>query len=290
LRNKGRVSLRDFIGNSERRTDTVWPILPRAMAATLNVQAPGEELPPLWHWGLFQEWAPGTTLGLDGHTRRGGFLPAEPTLPRRMWAGGRLRFVRALRIGDQVWRDSVITGIEEKAGSSGRLLFVNLRHTIGDRRGAALIEEQDLVYRELRAGTAPSVPSVPNASTSTATAAAVEGGARTEVVIDAPLLFRYSAVTGNSHRIHYDRDYASEEGYAGLVVHGPLQATLLAGFALQQRPAGTLAEFSFRGRDPALLHRCPLTLEAWRHGEAWRLHALDRDRIVCTTAEARFNP
>ena len=287
MRRELHVSLREFIGNSERRTDTVWPMLPRALAATLNVPPPGEELPPLWHWMLFQEWAPGPALGSDGHTRRGGFLPLEPTLPRRMWAGGRLRFSHALRIGDQVTRDSVITGIEEKTGSSGRLLFVTLRHTIGDSRGVALIEEQDLVYREPDRSPAAGA-AVPHAASPGA--AAVAGSVGTRVAVDAPLLFRYSAVTGNSHRIHYDKDYVNEEGYASLVVHGPLQATLLAGLALQQRAAGTLVEFSFRGRHPALLHRCPLTLEAWTHGEEWRLRSLDQDGIVCTTAEARFNP
>jgi 3-methylfumaryl-CoA hydratase len=272
------VSLKDFIGNSERRMDTVWPILPRALAATLDVPAPEQDLPPLWHWVLFQEWAPGSALGLDGHTRRGGFLPPEPTLPRRMWAGGRLRFSHALRIGDHVTRDSVITGIEEKTGSSGRLLFVNVRHTISDSRGVALIEDQDLVYRE------------PGGSGTSAQAAVpIPGGVSTQAAVDAPLLFRYSAVTGNSHRIHYDRDYATGEGYAGLVVHGPLQATLLAGFVLRQEARGTLVEFSFRGRHPALLHRCPLTLEARPDGRQWRLRSLDLDRIVCTTAEATFS-
>ncbi len=271
------MTFAEFIGKSERRTDTVWPILPRALAATLNQPPPEDELPPLWHWVLFQEWAPGQGLGLDGHTRRGGFLPPEPTLPRRMWAGGRLRFSHSLRIGEQVTRDSVITRIEEKSGSSGRLLFVNIRHTISDSRGVALTEEQDLVYREPGKSAAAHAQVAPAADS-----------VRTSVDIDAVQLFRYSAVTGNSHRIHYDKDYVNEEGYASLVVHGPLQATLLAGFASRQRPAGTLAEFSFRGRHPALLHRCPLTLEAWPQDEEWRLRSLDQDGAVCTTAEARF--
>jgi 3-methylfumaryl-CoA hydratase len=267
----------EFIGRSERRTDTVWPLLPRALAATLNAPAPAEELPPLWHWMLFQEWANGANLGADGHTRRGGFLPPEPSLPRRMWAGGRLHFTHALRIGDQVWRDSVITGVEEKIGSSGRLLFVKLRHTIGDSRGVALTEEQDLVYREPGTRAAPVERAAPMA-----------GSLAMHVAVDAALLFRYSAVTGNSHRIHYDKDYVNEEGYASLVVHGPLQATLLAGFAQRQGRHGALKEFSFRGRHPALLHRCPLTLETWPQDDQWRLRSLDRDGMVCTTAEARF--
>ncbi len=275
-----------FIGHSERREDTVWPLLARALSATLNVPVPsGEELPPLWHWMLFQEWAPTTSLGADGHARRGGFLPLDPALPRRMWAGGRLRFHHALRIGEQIIRESIITAVEEKTGSSGRLLFVHVRHTIGDGRGVALVEDQDLVYREAPDGNpTPSPATSPSAAT-----AHVSGGISNTVAIDAPLLFRYSAVTGNSHRIHYDRDYVNEEGYASLVVHGPLQATLLAGFALQQRAAGALEEFSFRSRHPALLHRCPLTLQAWADTDCVRLRSLDREGVVCTTAEAKFN-
>jgi 3-methylfumaryl-CoA hydratase len=275
------MSYQAFIGKSERRQDTVWPLLARALAATLNVAAPdGEHLPPLWHWTIFQEWAPARTLGADGHPQRNGFLPAEPALPRRMWAGGRLQFYHPLRIGEQVSRDSTITGIEEKIGSSGRLLFVTVRHTISDSNGVALIEEQDLVYRGARGvSTAADQASAP-----------VADGVSADVVVDPPLLFRYSAVTGNAHRIHYDQNYAAnEEGYASLVVHGPLQATLLAGFALRQRAGGTLAEFSFRSRRPALLHRCPLTLEAWPESKSLRLRSLDSERVVCTTAEAKFN-
>jgi 3-methylfumaryl-CoA hydratase len=275
------MSHQAFIGKSERRADTVWPQLARAMAATLNVPAPeGKHLPPLWHWMLFQEWAPTRSLGADGHRQRGGFLPAERALPRRMWAGGRLQFLHPLHIGEQVTRNSIITGIEEKSGAAGRLLFVTVRHTIGNSGGVALIEDQDLVYRG------------PHASGAGAESAAepVTGSVSAEVGVDTPLLFRYSAVTGNGHRIHYDQDYASnQEGYASLVVHGPLQATLLAGFALRQRAGDSLEEFSFRGRRPALLHRCPLTLEAWQDGCGLRLRTLDSVRTVCTTAEARFN-
>ena len=271
-----------FIGRSERREETVWPPVARALAATLNVPLPqSEQLPPLWHWALFQEWAPARSLGVDGHPQRGAFLPAEPALPRRMLAGARLRFLRPLRIGEQATRDSTITTVEEKTGSTGRLLFVTVRHTIGGNGGVALIEEQDLVYRGVQAFGAPSESA----------AEPIPGSVSAEVAVDTTLLFRYSAATGNGHRIHYDQDYAvNQEGYASLVVHGPLQATLLAEFALRQRPGGTLAEFSFRGRRPALLHRCPLTLEAWAEGDRLRLRTLDTGRLVCTTAEARFNP
>src|SRR6202041_1786558 len=213
------MSYQAFIGRSERRQDTVWPRLAPYLAAPLNLAAPdGEHLPPLWHWTIFQEWAPAQALGADGHVQRGGFLPAEPALPRRMWAGGRLQFYHPLRIGEQVSRDSTITGIEEKIGSAGRLLFVTVRHTISDSNGVALIEEQDLVYRGTQ-GVSPSA---------NPEGALVSDGVSAQVAVDTPLLFRYSAVTGNGHRIHYDQDYAvNVEGYTSLVVHGPLQATLL---------------------------------------------------------------
>ena len=274
------MTYQTFIGKSERREDIVSPLTARALAATLNVPPPQDDhLPPLWHWALFQEWAPASALGADGHPQRGEFLPADPTLPRRMWAGGRLWFRRPLRIGEKVTRDSVITAVEEKTGSTGRLLFVTVRHTIGGEGGVALTEEQDLVYRSAQGVVAAAEPA----------AEAIPGAVSAAVAVDTVLLFRYSAVTGNGHRIHYDQDYAaSREGYASLVVHGPWQATLLAGFALRQRPGSNLTEFSFRGRRAALLHRCPLTLEAWQDGSRVRLRTLDSDRLACTTAEARF--
>ncbi len=118
----------------------------------------------------------------------------------------------------------------------------------------------------------------------------IPGSVSAAVAVDTTLLFRYSAATGNGHRIHYDQAYAAnQEGYASLLVHGPLQATLLAGFALRQRAGSTLKEFSFRARRPAFMHRCPMTLEAWPDGDGLRLRTLDCGRIVCTTAEARFN-
>lgn len=265
-------------GKSERREDVVWPLLVRGLAATPNVPLPADgELPPLWHWTLFQEWAPASALGADGHPLRGGFLPAEPTLKRRMWAGGRRQFHHALRTGAPVWRDSSILRVQEKSGSSGRLLFVTVRHVIADERGVAITEEQDLVYLGTQSGTA-DLPTE-----------AAPVSARRTVSVDTTLLFRYSALIGNGARIHYDRDYAAaEEGYPSLVVHGPLQATLLAGFAPDQGPGHVLSQLTYRGRRPALLHRCPLTLEAWDEGDVLRLRALDREGAVCTTAEARF--
>ena len=269
-----------YIGRSEKRTDAALAPSVRAMAATLDVAVPVDgRLPPPWHWMLFQEWAPAHMLGVDGHPKRGGFLPAEPTLPRRMWAGGRLHFLQPLYLDEPLTRTTTIARVEEKSGSSGRLLFVTLHHSIAGRNGEALSEEQDLVYRGEHSSVAADTP-----------AAAVAGASRRTVVIDTPLLFRYSAMTGNAHRIHYDREYAQQvEGYPSLVVHGPLQATLLAGYATELYAGRTLQSFAFRGRRPALLHRCPLTLEAWTEAGTLRLRSLDSDGAVCTTAEAQFS-
>lgn len=269
-----------YIGRTEERSDTVWPPLRRALAATLDCNLPpGDELPALWHWALFQDWAPGSTLGADGHSPRGAFLPDEPAYPRRMWAGGQITFVRALQMGQQLKRRSRIIKVCEKQGSTGPALWVSVEHTLLDDRGILLSEQQDLVYRA--AGSASSPAPAPLAATA--------GVVMEKVSIGAVLLFRYSALTGNSHRIHYDQDYAhNHEGYEGLVVQGALQATLLGALVQRQEPGKALREFSFRARWPALLHRCPLTLEAGCVNDLWQLRSRDREGSVCMTAAARF--
>ena len=209
----------DHTGRTETRQDTVWPLLVRGMAATLGVPAPERELPPLWHWMLFQDWVPPEGLGPDGHPRRGGFLPPVHDLPRRMWAGGRLVFHAPLRVGEPVTRVSTILSVTEKHGASGRLVFVTVRHEIAGADGPAITEEQDIVYRGTRASAVKPGRRPPPI-------AAARGA---EVLPDPVLLFRYSALTGNGHRIHYDAGYVrGVEGYPGLIVHGPLQATWMA--------------------------------------------------------------
>jgi 3-methylfumaryl-CoA hydratase len=269
-----------YAGRSEERSDTVRRSLTQALAATLDSPAlESDQLPPLWHWMLFQDWAAGRALGADGHRARGGFLPDVPAYPRRMWAGGRLIFERALCIGRAVRRQSRILQVTEKQGSTGRSLWVSIEHLLSDDEGVLLTEQQDLVYRA--AGSASSSPPPPPP--------VVPGAVSEQRSIDTVLLFRYSALTGNAHRIHYDQDYARhQEGYESLVVQGALQATLLADLAQRQMPAKRLREFAFRARWPALVHRCPMMLEAWPADDLWRLHSLDSQRSVCMTAEARF--
>ena len=265
------MSEQDHTGRTETRHDTVWPLLARGMAATLGVAEPDRLLPPLWHWMLFQDWVPPERLGPEGHPRRGGFLPPLDDLPRRMWAGGRLTFHAPLVVGEPVSRVSTILSVNEKRGASGRLVFVTVRHEIAGAGGLAITEEQDIVYR----GTEGSAVKPASAAPPVAAIAA-----RT-VHPDPVLLFRYSALTGNSHRIHYDADYVRDtEGYPGLVVHGPLQATWLAALA-----GDRVRHFSFRGQRPAFAGN-PLALEAWAEDGGTRLRSRDQTGAVCMTAEA----
>jgi hydroxyacyl-ACP dehydratase HTD2-like protein with hotdog domain len=267
------MSFDAWVGRTETRSDAVWPLLVRGMAATLDLPTPRGPLPPLWHWMLFADWVPASGLGPDGHPKRGGFLPPVHDLPRRMWAGGRLQFHAPLHEGDPVTRSSTILSITEKSGGSGRLVFVTLRHDIDGPDGLAITEEQDIVYRGAEAeAVKPGEPADP-----------VNALAAREVRPDAVLLFRYSALTGNGHRIHYDADYVRNvEGYPGLIVHGPLQATWLAALAAE---LGPFRRFSFRGRRPAFAGHA-LQVEAWQSSDGLRLRTRDESGAVCMTAEA----
>jgi len=241
--------LRGWVGKKEVRSDslTAWPIA--ALAATLDEPTLavdiGSPVPNGWHWIFFLEAKPASELGSDGHPKRGGFLPPVP-LPRRMWAGGRLEFIQPLKIGDPITRESEILSVEPKSGRSGTLVFVTVRHTIKAAGTIAIIEEQDIVYREAAQKGEPLPPGKPapgNAAWSR------------RVMPDSTLLFRYSALTFNGHRIHYDKDYATnEEHYPGLVVHGPMQATLLLDLC-RQNARRTLKQFEYRAQHPLFAGR-----------------------------------
>lgn len=237
--------LRQWVNRSERLTELVAAMPVTAMAATLDRDDPpaeqGTALPPLWHWMLFNPAARQSVLGPDGHPARGEFLPPVE-LPRRMWAGGRLNFVRPLRVGEVATKTSRIAEISAKSGRSGDLVFVTVQHEIAVGQEVALTEEHDIVYRE--AAKPGAVPPPPQAAP---TDAAFE---RT-IVPDPVLLFRYSALTFNGHRIHYDRSYVTGvEGYPGLIVHGPLIATLLLDLLRRNLPAAKVRSFSFRAVRP----------------------------------------
>jgi 3-methylfumaryl-CoA hydratase len=237
--------LRHWIGKTEAATDLITPTPMAGLAATLDIESPrpraGDFVPPLWHWLYFLEIRRQSELGVDGHAKLGGFLPPIP-LPRRMWAGGRLEFRRPLQVGEMYSRTSRITDVQHKEGRSGSLVFVTVRHEIGSTGGIALTEEQDLVYRTN------AEPGDPPAAPRPAPAGAVWERA---VQADDVLLFRYSALTFNAHRIHYDRRFATEtEGYAGLVVHGPLIATLLLDLLRRNMHDAEVARFEFRSVSP----------------------------------------
>lgn len=239
--------LQSWIGRSETLSDSVTAAPMRALSATLDRDdpAPGADtpLPPLWHWLYFLPMAPQSQIGPDGHPRRGGFLPPVP-LPRRMWAGGRLEWNpdNPLRQGEAITRTSRIESVTHKSGRTGDLLFVLVRHEIANARGVALTEEHDIVYRPLARPGDP-VP---------APTAAERGAAwQRKITPDDVLLFRYSALTFNGHRIHYDRKYVTEvEAYPGLIVHGPLIATLLVDLVRRQLPDAFIRRFAFKAVRP----------------------------------------
>jgi len=237
--------LRQWIGRTEEASDVVTAQLTKGLRATLFQEIgqpkPGDAAPLTVHWCLAQPVYPMSELGPDGHPRRGGFLPPVP-LPRRMWAGGELEFFEPLQVGDEATRSSRIADVTMKTGSTGVLCFVAVEHLITTARGTAIQERQDIVYREMSA-TPAAAPAKPAAPPLTAQY-------RESHVSDPVLLFRYSALTFNGHRIHYDRDYATRiEGYPGLIFHGPMQAAMLVEFAAKLRGAAP-KKFSYRGVQP----------------------------------------
>jgi 3-methylfumaryl-CoA hydratase len=239
------TSLESWIGRSEEAEDVITAQPVAAMSATLDRDDPapaaGDPLPALWHWMYFTPKVRRSHLGPDGHPARGGFLPPVP-LPRRMYAGGRLVFHAPLRVGTGARRVSEILDVAEKHGRSGPLVFVTVRHAYHADGGLALEEEQDLVYR----GEAKAAGDAPPPGND-----AVAGPWRRRIEPDPVTLFRYSALTFNGHRIHYDRPYATGvEGYPGLVVHGPLIATWLVELCRAYADDRALAHFRFRAQCP----------------------------------------
>lgn len=239
--------MKAWIGRSETVRDQVGATPVNALNATLDHPAmpveAGTPLPPLWHWLYFLPLHPQSEIGPDGHAKRGGFLPPVP-LPRRMWAGGQFEFRSPMRVGDVVERTSTIADVTVKEGRTGKLVFVKVRHELRRNGSAdpAIVEFHDIVYREAkRPGDVEPSPQ------------AAEAGApwQREIVPDDVLLFRYSALTFNGHRIHYDRKYVTEvEGYPGLIVHGPLIATLLMDLVRRHLPDADVSTFRFKAVRP----------------------------------------
>ena len=276
--------LRSWIGRGEEVSDVVTPDLVRKFRATLDLPGDepkaGEPAPLLIHLCLGQAARPASELGPDGHPARGGFLPPVP-LPRRMWAGGAFEFAADIRVGDTVKRVSRIADVTLKQGRTGPLCFVTVEHRI-EADGALVLEErQDIVYRGVESGAAGQAPGP-------SPAPAEHGGHQRRVETSSTLLFRYSALTFNGHRIHYDRRYATEvEGYPGLVVHGPLQATLLLHFAAEIRGAAP-SSFVFRSLSP-LFDDDAVALYATPDGERLKLWTARDGGPVAMSAEAAWS-
>lgn len=250
--------LRSWIGRTEEASDLITQRLMQSFHATFAphlAPCPADDAPLALHWCLAPPISPMAALGQDGHAAKGEFLPPVP-LPRRMWAGGTIETIAPLRVGDAATRRSTIADVTYKEGRTGPLCFVAVDHEILSPRGLALRERHNIVYREAaRPGAAPPPVSAP--------AEPEPGDLAWQVETSPVFLFRYSAITFNGHRIHYDLPYVTaEEGYAGLVVHGPIQATLMLNI-IATLNGGAPIKLDYRGVNP-LIAGAPFTVKAKR--------------------------
>lgn len=298
------VDFRQWIGRTESASDTITAAPIAGLAAMLDRDDPppsaGDRLPLLWHWLYFLPRSRASELDADGHARRGGFLPPVP-LARRMYAGGRVEVHHSLCVGDPVRRVSRVVDVRQKEGRGGPLVFVTVRHEISNPTGVALIEDHDIVYRGSGAAAAPTREDAggPDAGRAADTRGAADRppnrGATgdpewtRDVVPDEVLLFRYSALTFNAYRIHYDRRFAEEQGYPGLVVHAPLVATLLADLVTRRLPEVEIATFVFRALRP-LFDGMPMVLCGGRSldGSSVDLWARGPDGAIAFEAAAHL--
>lgn len=282
--NEQAMDPRTWIGRREQHEDTITAVPVTALRATLDYpmapQPIGTPLPPLWHWLYFLPMHRQSEIGADGHAKRGGFLPPVP-LPRRMWAGGQFEFRTPLRVGDRVVRTSTIDDVSTKEGRTGKLVFVKVRHEVcvEGHLEPSLVEFHDIVYRE--AQQSGDVVATPQAAPS-------EAAWRRQIVPDDVLLFRYSALTFNGHRIHYDRRYVTEvEGYPGLIVHGPLIATLLLDLLRRELPQADVVSFRFRAVRPTFdLQPFHVNGQPQADGKTIRLWASDHEGCLTMDATA----
>ena len=273
--------LREWIGREQHDEEVLSPTLVRQFNATFDRRSgveTGDAAPLLIHFCLTQPISPSAALGPDGHPVRGGFLPPVP-LPRRMWAGGAFQFHSDICIGDTVSRHSVIKEVTLKQGRTGPLCFVTVEHEISSNGRAALSERQDIVYRE--------ATPTGQVGTRTPPKPAPKGTHRKVIEPSAPLLFRYSAMTFNGHRIHYDKPYVTKvEGYPGLIVHGPMQATLLCQMAADLRGASP-SSFEFRSLSP-LFDDVDFTINATEQDDEMELWTSRLDGPLAMRATAKW--
>ena len=272
-------TLKQWEGKQESHEDVISLSTAQAMAATLDWPTKpqsGDELALPWHWLHFLPNARQSDISHDGHPKRGGFLPPVP-LPRRMWASGKVDFHTPLIIGARVRKDSTVKSVTHKRGGSGNLVFVVVEHEIFSDDTLAISDTQNLVYRE------DPDPSAPRPKPMSPPAQAEFSR---EVNPDPVLLFRFSALTFNSHRIHYDRDYAiNEEGYAGLVVHGPLSASLLLDLVRQQAPNAAVEHYDYRAVRP-LIDGNPFQIQGCKTDEGFSLWVVDHEGAMTMQATA----
>ncbi|HEY9027046.1 MAG TPA: MaoC family dehydratase N-terminal domain-containing protein [Burkholderiaceae bacterium] len=273
-----------WIGRSETLRDQIGATPVKALNATLDHPAmpveSGTALPPLWHWLYFLPLHRQSEIGPDGHAKRGGFLPPVP-LPRRMWAGSQFEFRSPVRVGDAVERTSTIADVSVKEGRTGQLVFVKVRHEVRCNGSAdpSIVEFHDIVYREAKQPGDVEPPPQP----------AEKGAAWQRVIVpDDVLLFRYSALTFNGHRIHYDRKYVTEvEGYPGLIVHGPLIATLLMDLVRRNAPDADVATFRFKAVRPTFdLNPFRVNGQVQNDGKTIKLWAQDHEGWLTMDAVA----
>ncbi|MEM6682452.1 MAG: MaoC family dehydratase N-terminal domain-containing protein [Pseudomonadota bacterium] len=272
----------DWVGTSQTLDDTCVPTPALAMAATLGRPvdfASDMPMPHPWLWLYFLPLASASDMGTDGHPKRGGFLPSIAQ-PRRMWAGSRMAMHDAARIGDPLTKVSTITAVTEKQGGAGEMVFVTVQHEVSAAGRRVLSEQQDIVYMNIPPRfTPPKAKPLPTDCDWTET-----------VPLDPVLLFRFSALTFNGHRIHYDRPYAMDvENYPGLVVHGPLQAILLYDAACRQSPGKIPATFSFRGIHPLFEHDS-VSLNGRMDGDVLELMTANQDGTICMQAKLTWAP
>jgi 3-methylfumaryl-CoA hydratase len=314
------IDLESWIGRTETVDDVATAAPLAGLAALLDHETPPwteNEVAPLGHWLYFLPRARQSLIGPDGHPHRGGFLPPV-TLPRRMWAGSRVRFERPIPIGAEIQRRSTIANVASKSGRSGSMVFVTVRHEINFQGRCAIREEQDIVYREMPGGADGAASSGATGTSATGAAGtAVAGTAGTvaagaigtadagargptapvrpsqwtrEVTAGPVELFRFSALTFNAHRIHYDREYTREiEGYAKLVVHGPLVAILLMDHFLRRVPKVRVTGFTFRAQRP-LHDSAPFSLCLDARERSAELWSVCEEGQTTMTATVEFEP
>ncbi|MFD2230534.1 hypothetical protein [Alkalimarinus sediminis] len=273
--------LQTWIGKQETLNDDIALFPAQALAAALDnelLPEKGDPLPPFWEWMYFLPTPKASATGVDGHPSKGGFLPPVP-LPRRMWAAGEAQYIKPVVIGSPAKRVSTIQSVDLKEGSTGTLIFVTVKHEIYQFDNLCISQLQNIVYREQPAADSPLPP---------VKAPPADATWSKTITPDPVLLFRYSALTFNGHRIHYDRTYAvQEELYPALVVHGPLLVTLLLELARSELPNESVSYIKFRAVRPTF-DTAPFKVEAKSEGETLQLWSVDSDNAMCMKIDAKI--